>query len=491
VVSGNVVSFNFGAGIANTGTLTLTKTTVSGNSCGCAGGGIYNDGTLTLAQSTVSGNDGIGIYQHGGALTLQESTVSDNTISIGSGVGIYINAGTLSLQLSTVSGNACSFCIAPGGGISNFGTATISKSIVTDNSGGNGGGIFNDGTMTISETTVSGNNASGIDNDGSLTVSGSTVSGNSASYGGGVVNRPGGVLTITNTTIAGNTASLSGGGIFTTGSTTLTLKYDTISSNSASVSGGGIFISGTTPGILESTIIAGQTAGGNCSGMIGDGGYDVDDDGTCGLSSANHSLSNTDPLLDPAGLQDNGGPTQTIALQPGSPAIDAIPVGANGCGTTITTDQRGVSRPQGSSCDIGAFELVPPPADLAITKSGAPNPVVSGNRLTYTLTVTNNGPGGATGVIVTDPLPDVVHFNSMSWTQGTCTRSTTTKQSPKNGTVTCRLGTLANGATSSVAIVVTTTTPGKLINTATVSGNGFDPNQGNNSAATTITVVGT
>jgi uncharacterized repeat protein (TIGR01451 family) len=127
-------------------------------------------------------------------------------------------------------------------------------------------------------------------------------------------------------------------------------------------------------------------------------------------------------------------------------------------------------------------------ADLSITKSGTPNPVLSGDRLTYTLTVTDNGPKDATGVTVTDPLPNNVRFNSVSPTQGTCTRSTT---KPKDGIVTCSVGTLANGAAASVTIVVTTTTPGKLINTATVSGNEFDPNQGNNTAATTITVVGT
>jgi hypothetical protein len=69
-------------------------------------------------------------------------------------------------------------------------------------------------------------------------------------------------------------------------------------------------------------------------------------------------------MLDPAGLANNSGPTQTIALEPGSVAIDAIPSGAIGCGTTVTTDQRGVTRPQGVGCDIGAFEAEQSPADL-------------------------------------------------------------------------------------------------------------------------------
>jgi uncharacterized repeat protein (TIGR01451 family) len=135
---------------------------------------------------------------------------------------------------------------------------------------------------------------------------------------------------------------------------------------------------------------------------------------------------------------------------------------------------------------------VPPSgADLAITKSGKPNPVLSGDLLTYTLTVTNNGRLDATGVTVTDPLPDKVHFNSVGPTQGTCTRATTTNSQPKGGTITCSLGKLAHDASATITIVVTTTTPGTLSNTATVGGNEPDPNTANNTATVTATVTGT
>jgi uncharacterized repeat protein (TIGR01451 family) len=312
---------------------------------------------------------------------------------------------------------------------------------------------------------------------------------------------------LANSTISGNSASATGGtsafasavgGISNSGGS-LTLTYSTLSGNNVSEPNGGFLppvggVSNFFDGTLtaQSSLIAGQSGGPNCYGFAGssDGGYNLDDGSSCGFNSANGSLSNTNPLLDPAGLQDNGGPTQTIALEPGSPAIDPIPPMANGCGTTITTDQRGVSRPQGAGCDIGAFELVPPGADLSITKSGSPTPVVSGNKLTYTLTVTNNGPQGATGVTVTDPLPDSVHFDSVASSQGTCTRSTTTKPAPKGGTVSCHLGDLANESSASITIVVTATTPGKLTNTATVSGNKTDPNPLNNSATATTTVIG-
>jgi uncharacterized delta-60 repeat protein/uncharacterized repeat protein (TIGR01451 family) len=130
-------------------------------------------------------------------------------------------------------------------------------------------------------------------------------------------------------------------------------------------------------------------------------------------------------------------------------------------------------------------------ADLSITKSGAPNPVLSGNRLTYTLALTNDGPQDATGVTVTDALPGSLHFNSVSSRQGTCTRSTATNPQPKGGTVTCSVGNLVHGANATITIVVTATTPGTVTNTAKVSGNETDPDSSNNSATATTAVVGT
>jgi uncharacterized repeat protein (TIGR01451 family) len=129
-------------------------------------------------------------------------------------------------------------------------------------------------------------------------------------------------------------------------------------------------------------------------------------------------------------------------------------------------------------------------ADLSIKKTGSPNPVVSGSQLTYTISVTNNGPQDATGVTVTDSLPATVHFNSMSSSQGTCTRSTTTKPSSKDGTVTCKLGSLSNGGSATVTIVVTATKPRTLSNTASVTGDQPDPTSADNSSTATTTVVG-
>ena len=110
---------------------------------------------------------------------------------------------------------------------------------------------------------------------------------------------------------------------------------------------------------LVNAIIANNT-GGDCLFAVSSLGHNLDSDGTCNLT-ATGDLSNTDPLLGP--LQDNGGPTFTHTLLPGSPAIDAIPLEActDKDGNPITTDQRGVLRPQGAACDLGAFEFQPPP----------------------------------------------------------------------------------------------------------------------------------
>ena len=189
--------------------------------------------------------------------------------------------------------------------------------------------------------------------------------------------------------------------------------------------------------------------------------------------------SSVDPMLGP--LASNGGPTQTMALLAGSPAIDkaaAIPA--------ITTDQRGGPRPQppGGTDDIGAYE-VGAVADMGISQSGSPNPVTVGQGLTYTLKATNNGPSPdpAYAVMVTDALPAGVSFQSAAASQGSCTQS--------SGTVICNLGTVDQGASATMTIVVTPMSPGTVTNTATVASGAKDYNAANDSTSTTTQVQST
>ncbi len=153
-------------------------------------------------------------------------------------------------------------------------------------------------------------------------------------------------MTITNTSLYSNTAtSGDGGGIYNAG--TLTMTNSTLSRNSAPTgSGGGIFNAASYTATLQNTIVANSPSGGNCGGTITDGGQNLqwNPNSGCGFI-----LPSLDPKLAPLG--NYGGPTQTMGLFVGSAAINA---GADVNCPSI--DQRGVTRPQGAQCDIGAFE---------------------------------------------------------------------------------------------------------------------------------------
>jgi uncharacterized repeat protein (TIGR01451 family) len=126
-----------------------------------------------------------------------------------------------------------------------------------------------------------------------------------------------------------------------------------------------------------------------------------------------------------------------------------------------------------------ALQWQRPATDLAVTKTDAPDPVLAGQQLTYTVKVTNNGPAAATGVTVSDSLPAGVTFVSATSTQGSCSGTST---------ITCSLGAVLAGGSATVTIKVRPTTPGTITNTASVSADGSDPSPGNNSATATTKV---
>jgi len=279
-----------------------------------------NDLKITNGSNTVGG----AIYNFGGTLTLNNTTVSGNTAgATGGGGGVYNNGGTLTLNHSTISNNTADY----GGGIYNYwntAVLTLNNSTVSDNTAGaKGGGISNNrGTLTLNNSTVSGNTATGgaEPNDG----------------GGGIYNIYG-TVTLDSATIANNaTQNGDGGGIDN--------------------------VAGTVN--LKNAIVGGNTDSGgqapDCSGTLTSQGYNLIQDTTgCTFSTATGDITGQDPKLSP--LADNGGPTQTHALQSGSPAIDQIPDGTSGCQAGVSTDQRGAVRADGpgrggSACDMGAYE---------------------------------------------------------------------------------------------------------------------------------------
>jgi CSLREA domain-containing protein len=297
----------------------------------------------------------------------------------GFGGGIR-NAGTLTLNDSTVTANAL--------GIFNFGTLTVNNSSVSGNDGYNGaGGIYNFfGALTLNNSTVSGNSGGGggvgIRSSPPLILNNSTVSGNIAwghGAGGILYECPpgGGTLTLNNSTVSGNRAASYGGGILIYGAVsgcTVTLNNGTVSGNSASY-GGGIMLDPRYPSPmtvrLKNSIVANNTgsSGANCLVPITSLGHNIAGDASCALAGVG-DRNNTDPLLGP--LADNGGPTQTHAPLPGSPAIDAVPLAdcTAASGAPFATDQRGVARPQDAACDIGSVEAKPQVWILAIGLAG-------------------------------------------------------------------------------------------------------------------------
>jgi hypothetical protein len=297
---------------------------------------------VTQANSDNAG-DTINFSCSGDILLTQTLTISGSMTLDGSGQSVTLdgqnqvevlnvnNGVNLTLNNLTIAHGSNNF----GGGIDNSGTLTISNSTITNNSATNniiveGGGIDNNGTLTISNSTIANNSANygdggGIDNNGAVMISNSTLANNSAFLGGGLNNS--GMVTISNSTIANNSAFINIGGLV-----------------------GGIDNGGTVK--ISNSIVANNT-GGNCSGGVSDQGYNLESSTDCGFTGTG-SLQNSDPKLDPNGLQNNGGPTQTIALLASSPAIDTIPV-AN----CPSTDQRGDPRPDNgeTTCDMGAYEF--------------------------------------------------------------------------------------------------------------------------------------
>jgi uncharacterized repeat protein (TIGR01451 family) len=357
----------------------------------CSGGTITFAGNYTIhlaSQLTIGKN--MTIDGAGHSVTVSGDTDNDGT---GNVRVFYVNFGsTVNLNSLIISKGVADY----GGGIISNGTLDINNSIVLDNSASeDGGGVLNatSAVLTITNSTFSENNAfngGGFENNGTTTISNSTFSGNSTSWGGGGIDNYHGTLTITNSTFSGNNA-LWGGGVFNNRGT-ITISNSTFSGNSTVWGGGGIRnYDGTLT--LRNTIVANNT-GGNCLNAITNGGGNlVWGDTTCpGI--------NADPRL--SALGDYGSPTQTFALLPGSAAINA------GSDTICAaTDQRGVTRPQGSHCDIGAYESET--YSLEIAKSVNDVSAEPGQTVTFTVVVTNTGPG-ITGGLISDTLPAGLNF---------------------------------------------------------------------------------
>jgi len=269
---------------------------------------------------------------------------------------------------------------ADGGGILNDATLTITNCTVSGNTAGHGGGTFNAGTLTIVNCTISGNTA---------------AIGNPAAEGAGTYNADASTLTITNSTFSGNAAANYGGASFNLGA--LQIANSTLSGNSSVLFAGGVLNLGTFQ--IGNTILNRGDSGVNITnfGTVTSLGYNLSSDDAGGFLTGPSDQINTDPLLGP--LQDNGGPTFTHELLPGSPGINA---GNPGFTPPPFFDQRGpgFDRVVNSRVDIGSFEVQEP----TLTPTPSVPPTVTPTA-TPTATVTPPTTPTATSTPTPTPTP--------------------------------------------------------------------------------------
>jgi len=404
-------------GIDGGGHLTLNDLTLrNGTTSGATAGGSVHvrSGTLTANDATFTNNHCSGVCL-GGAIHLQsndsvvelrDSILSENSSAEGGAIDVFAN-GTLTLTRVAVVGNVVMRepSLVDGGGIAASGVATITivDSTISGNQaigpsafvGALGGGLSDQSgaTWVIDRTTIADNTVSPTVND----ASGGGI------YEGGAAN-----FTIRNSTISGNHATTietnvfdacAGAGIEAEGGGTWTLNNVTISGNTitatmgANARGAGIGIIDVASMTISNSIIAGNTGAAGApdcftldAETLTSGGHLLIEDPTgCTITAGTGDISGEDPLLGVLGP--NGGPTFTQALLPGSPALEAGDPATPGSGGTAceAVDQRGLCRPGGARCDIGAFELNGIACATSTTTSTASTTIVVGTTTTTTL----------------------------------------------------------------------------------------------------------
>ncbi|HEV7646301.1 MAG TPA: choice-of-anchor Q domain-containing protein [Pyrinomonadaceae bacterium] len=440
---------SIGGGIFNQGaSLTLNDSTITGNGVtgafvGGFGGGI---GSSTSAPATI---------------VITNSSITGNFLqavaSVGSGGGLYVGGffdltatgshfdSNSSLGEQASEGGGARLVSVVGPSVFNITNCTFNGNAVRSTStGATGGGLHlytssDTLTGTLDRVSINGNQTigSGVNRGGglyvnpvgaaiNLDVTNSSISHNTndGSRGGGVelsdrfsTTAASSTVNFTNTTISGNTAgtgngggSGSGGGAhieMTTGPMTVNFNFVTITDNFAITNGGGVFIAPNHSSlVVRNSIIAGNGAGSggqDISGPFSSQDYNhIGNVAGANFTPGAHDTSGFNPQL--GLLQNNGGPTLSHLLAATSPLLDTIPLGVGGCGSIVSTDQRGVTRPFSLGCDKGATEFTGPWSlsgvirtttgmpirNAAVTISGgslpAPVTVFTGNLGTYQFT---------------------------------------------------------------------------------------------------------
>ena len=505
--------------VGSTGNLTLQNLTLQnglaqgGNGFECSGGAagmggaIFNDrGNLTLKKVTLLENVAQGgngpnapltVLGGGGGVGGDGSSISGGGPNGGSG-----NAGEAGGFGGGGSSNSTGGAGGTGGfgggggssfttgGRGGFGAGGGCAQGIPGSGGGNagpthggggagfGGAIFNlTGTVRLTNTTFYSNSARG--------GTGYQVDGAGSGFGGAIFNLNGNV-NIVNSTIVSNSIVDSGdnpldpigGSIFSLGDRFVYYTGDSLANL------------GTTANLtLVNTIIADTVGGSADCAIVSPPGPPGPPIHTSNISGTNNLIENNygcvtpnsktgDPKLGP--LQNNGGDTKTLALLPGSPALDA---GNNALAPT--TDQRGLPRASNSTVDLGAFELQVPLVDLALTKVVTPTLAAAGEMITYTLAFSNASEGTATGVIITDIIPISLTNVTFSNTGATITPSGATNFTWQTENLAQNQG----GIITITGILSNPLAAGIFTNTATITSATVDIDSLNNRAKVKLTTI--
>jgi large repetitive protein len=420
--------------------LTVTRVTFADNSADGEGGGLYSatEGQATLSVVTFTNNS---------AGTVDASNVPNES----SGGGLYAGgSGSMQVSNATLVNNSAT---GNGGGIaiSSGGSVAISDSAVRNNTAGaGGGGVFNAGySVTLTRLQVTGNTADGngggllSEATGNFTVNDSSFNNNTAENGGGFANEGDAVLRVSRSTFWNNRAVAGinsdtglGGGIYSLGDAATEYVNVTIADNLAQVRGGGLYVDAdagvrvtnstiannrapaasavgdegtaqpknppapSTAVIFRNTIIAGNLGSAACNYALGSEGGNLETGDSCYFRGPRDRINAASGGID--AVADNGGSTLTMAIQPGSLALDG---GVLPC---PSTDQRGVARPQNTRCDIGAYEFTgpfPPPDTTppeTVFLSGPVQDSLTTSRFTFTGSDLRDD--GATGTPTADLL---------------------------------------------------------------------------------------
>lgn len=356
-----------GGALVNTGTLSLSDCAFVRNGSQSEGGAISNFGTLSVAdcafRDNVTGTNGGAIHNEG-TLSIDDSQFVANRARTSGGAlydefGARMRVGS-SVFLENIGGW--------GSAIYTAGPSSIERCDISSNAAAYYGAVYVRDALVIRDTTIdrnwAGYDAAGLNSSyGDVLLLNTTVSRNQSDGRAGGIFSAGGTTTLLNSTVSGNRAVGRGGGIWNGGR--LNVLNSTIAGNFSAHNGGGLAnrIIGTVR--MKDTILAGNNApiGPDCAGdpiqslghnLLGNAG----DCSFVGLAT-DRTGSPTAPVVPKLlPLADNGGPTETHALEAGSPAVDAGHPEPPGTGLACTpTDQRGAARPSGAACDIGAYEL--------------------------------------------------------------------------------------------------------------------------------------